>query len=182
MREASPSDREPARAVPAADQQPARESQDPTRRVRTFLAGVMQASLAEKGIVPQDYRQVIRGLLQEYLPQAEVYDPLADHKNSLEYDRRTGRQVFFYHNELCRTVDLLIAYLPQASMGTAIEMWEAYQHGATIISISPLRHNWVVKFLSHAIYDDLHAFAEGLRSGAVRGLIAQRDQVRSRLA
>jgi len=146
------------------------------RRLRAFLAGVMQGSMVEKGLVAQDYRQSIKALLQEHLPEVEVYDPLADHKNSLDYDRRTGREVFFYHNRLCQTVDLLIAFLPQASMGTAIEMWEAYQHGAVVISISPMRHNWVVKFLSHRIYPDLESFELALRSGEIRQLLCRRQR------
>jgi len=140
-------------------------------RWKVFLAGVMQGSMIDKGLVPQDYRGELKRLLRQHLPEADVYDPLADHKNSLEYDRRTGREVFFFHNEMCRTVDLLIAYLPQASMGTAIEMWEAYRHGAVVLSISPMRHNWVVKFLSHRIYPDLDAFKVALESGEIRQLL-----------
>ena len=30
-------------------------------------------------------------------------------------------------------------------------MWEAYQHGAAVVTISSLKHNWAVKFLSHAV-------------------------------
>jgi len=74
---------------------------------------------------------------------------------------------------------VLVAYLPEASMGTAIEMWEAYQHGAAVISISPLRTNWTVCFLSHAIYDDMEQFAAALQSGEVARVIAS---VRNRLA
>ncbi len=149
-------------------QQPA--ASIPTRW-KVFLAGVMQGSMIDKGLVPQDYRGELKQLLRQHFPEADVYDPLADHKNSLEYDRRTGREVFFFHNEMCRTVDLLIAYLPQASMGTAIEMWEAYRHGAVVVTISPMRHNWVVKFLSHRIYPDLEAFKMALESGEIRQLL-----------
>ena len=66
---------------------------------------------------------------------------------------------------MCREIDVLVAFVPEASMGTAIEMWEAHQHGAAVITISPLRHNWAVKFLSHAIYADLAAFEAAVRSG-----------------
>jgi len=145
------------------------------RRFRAFVAGVMQGSMVEKGLVTQDYRHIIGSLIREHLPEVDLYDPLADHRNSLDYDRRTGRDVFFYHNKLCQTIDLLIAYLPQASMGTAIEMWEAYQHGAVVISISPMRHNWVVKFLSHRIYPDLESFKSALESGDVRQLLLKRQ-------
>ena len=68
---------------------------------------------------------------------------------------------------MCREVDVLLAFLPEASMGTAIEMWEAYTHGAAVITISPLKHNWAVKFLSHALYADVEELAAAVRDGRV---------------
>ena len=50
---------------------------------------------------------------------------------------------------LCKQFDLLIAYVPEASMGTAIEMWEAHQHARVVVTITPLSHNWVVQITSH---------------------------------
>jgi hypothetical protein len=94
-----------------------------------------------------------------------VYDPQAEHAQSLGYDEAVGRSVFFRHNRMCREIDVLVAFVPVASMGTAIEMWEAHQHGAAVLTISPLRRNWTVQFLSHAIYDDLAAFEAAVRSG-----------------
>ncbi len=73
---------------------------------------------------------------------------------------------------MCREIDVLLAFVPEASMGTAIEMWEAYQHGAAVITVSPLKHNWAVKFLSHAIYDDLGEFEAAVESGAMARCIA----------
>jgi hypothetical protein len=76
--------------------------------------------------------------------------------------------VFFHHNLMCREIDLLLAYVPEASMGTAIEMWEAYQHGAAVISISPLKHNWAVKFLTHILYPDLEDFEAAVTNGSIQ--------------
>ena len=70
------------------------------------------------------------------MPGAHVYDPLADHSNSLEYEEDQGRFVFLYHNQLCGQVDVLLAFIPEASMGTAIEMWEAYRHGRIVVTIA----------------------------------------------
>jgi hypothetical protein len=74
---------------------------------------------------------------------------------------------------MCREVDLVLAFVPEASMGTAIEMWEAHQHGRAVIAISPLEHNWSVKFCSHAVYPDLAAFEADLRAGRVRQRVAE---------
>jgi len=68
-------------------------------------------------------------------------------------------------------VDVLIAFVPEASMGTAIEMWEAWKNKAVVITISPLKVNWAVRFLSHAIYPDLLAFFAALDSGEITAMI-----------
>lgn len=139
----------------------------PMNDMRFFLAGIIQGSHVEAVVHDQDYRRRIQRLLVTHFPGADVYDPRADHANSIEYDEPTGRRVFFRHNEMCRGVDVLLAFVPEASMGTAIEMWEAYRHGAAVITISPLRHNWAVKFLSHALYADVEEFEAAVQSGQV---------------
>ena len=112
--------------------------------MRIFLAGIMQGSHLASVIHNQDYRTRIKSMLVEHIPGAEVYDPLADHGDSLEYDDRRGREVFFRHNQMSAEVDVLVAFVPEASMGTAIEMWQAYRSGKVVITISPLVLNWTV--------------------------------------
>jgi hypothetical protein len=135
--------------------------------MRIFIAGIMQGSHAKAAIHDQEYRTRIVSLLSTVFPEAEIYDPRAKHKRSLEYKEATGREVFFRHNLMCREIDLLLAYLPEASMGTAIEMWEAYQHGAIVVSISPLKHNWAVKYLSHILYRDIAEFEAAAGDGTL---------------
>jgi hypothetical protein len=127
----------------------------------------MQGSHLAATIHNQDYRAHVKRLLAEHFPQAEVYDPLADHSNSLDYDDERGRSVFFHHCRLCREVDVVLAFVPEASMGTAIEMWEAHRHGKAVIAVSPMKHNWAVKFLSHELYADLDELEAALASGKV---------------
>ena len=141
--------------------------------MRFFIAGIMQGSHTAAKMHNQDYRQRITRLLEEHFPGAEVYDPLAKHKSSLGYDKLTGREVFFRHNQMCREVDVLLAFVPEASMGTAIEMWEAHQHGAAVFSISPLTHNWAIKFLSHGIYAGEEQFEAALGSGEIAAKIEE---------
>ncbi|MBN2583117.1 MAG: hypothetical protein JXL80_08615 [Planctomycetes bacterium] len=141
--------------------------------MRFFLAGIIQGSHVEPLVHDQDYRERIKGLLAVHFPQAEIYDPRAEHGESVFYDDVTGREVFFGHNVMCRRVDVLLAFVPEASMGTAIEMWEAHQHGAAVITISPLKHNWAVRFLSHAIYEDEDQFAAALQNGSAAARIRE---------
>jgi hypothetical protein len=145
-----------------------------------FLAGIMQGSHAAAQCHGQEYRAALAQLIAAHFPGADVYDPHAKHSTSLDYSHETGRDVFFRHNRMCREVDVLVAFVPEASMGTAIEMWEAYQHGAAVIAISPLRHNWAVKFLSHALYADLPAFEAALKNGEVAQRIDAVVKQRSR--
>lgn len=144
--------------------------------MRIFLAGIMQGSHVESLLHGQDYRAELKRLLGQYLPEASVYDPLADHPRSLGYDAPTGLDVFLRHNRMCREVDVLVAFLPEASMGTAIEMWEAHQHGAVVVTISPMRHNWAVRFLSHELYANLQEFEASLVSGRLADRIRQLRQ------
>lgn len=141
--------------------------------MRFFLAGIMQGSHTAAVVHDQDYRARIAQLINDHFPHADVYDPRANHSESLGYDDATGREVFFRHNRMCRDIDVLLAFVPQASMGTAIEMWEAHQHGAAVIAISPLKHNWAVKFLSHAVYDDIEQFEAALQSGELAKTIVE---------
>jgi hypothetical protein len=141
--------------------------------MRIFLAGIMQGSHTEAILHEQEYRGRLKDLIARHLPEAEVYDPLADHAKSLEYGERKGRDVFFRHNLMCREVDVLLAFVPSASMGTAIEMWEAHQHGAAVVTISPLKLNWAVKFLSHVLYADLEEFSAALEDGSLSKRISE---------
>jgi hypothetical protein len=141
--------------------------------MRFFLAGIMQGSHRESRVHDQGYRGRIARLIEAHFPQAEVYDPHGEHSESLGYDDGTGRSVFLRHNEMCGQTDVLLAFVPEASMGTAIEMWEAHRHGAAVITISPLKHNWAVKFLSHALYADVPAFESALENGEVARRIAE---------
>lgn len=144
--------------------------------MRIFLAGIMQGSHLALTLHPQGYRGHVKELLARHLPAAEVYDPLADHADSLSYDEEQGRGVFFHHCQLCGEVDVVLAFVPEASMGTAIEMWEAHRAGKVVIAVSPLVHNWAVKFLSHAVYRDFDALEAALASGELQRLIVDGDE------
>jgi len=142
--------------------------------LRIFIAGIMQGSHRSATLHDQQYRQRLVELLRRQLPGADVYDPLAEHADSLEYDDEQGQAVFFHHNRMCSEVDVVIAFVPEASMGTAIEMWEAYRNGRVVLAISPLVHNWTVKYCSHALYPDIEAFETDLLSGKVADVIQKR--------
>ena len=146
--------------------------------LRIFLAGIIQGSLPGTAIHSQNYRPRLAKLLRETIPHADVYDPTAEHANSVHYSDEQGRQVFLGHNYLCREMDVLIAFVPEATMGTAIEMWEGFQHGACVITVSPLKKNWVVRFLSHHCCETLEELEAAILSGEFLQWVEKHSQNR----
>jgi TRAP-type C4-dicarboxylate transport system substrate-binding protein len=138
--------------------------------MRIFLAGIMQGSHVAALVHDQTYRERFREAVERRWPEAEVYDPHANHANSIGYGADQARNVFTHHVAMCTQFDLIVAYVPEASMGTAIEMWEAYRHGRVVVTITPLIHNWVVQITSRAVYRDFDGFLQGLESGEIDAL------------
>ncbi len=138
--------------------------------LHVFLAGIMQGSLRQ-AMHKQGYREKITRMLQEHLPAAIVFDPFRHHPESLIYDEDQGRDVFFDLMDRAGQCDVLIAFLPEASMGTAIEMWNAYHAGAVIVAVTELTDNWVVRFLADAVVPDLSALETMIAGGGVAMLL-----------
>ncbi|MDX1614571.1 MAG: nucleoside 2-deoxyribosyltransferase [Candidatus Promineifilaceae bacterium] len=130
-----------------------------------FLAGVMQGSRRDHLIDDQDYRNRIASALRAHVPDVQIIDPFARDPNSVEYSLEQARTAFLTNTAKAAEADALIAYLPTASMGTAIEMWTAYQAGAYILAVTPLMHNWVVKVTANAVLPDLPALLGEIASG-----------------
>lgn len=128
--------------------------------MRVFIAGVMQASSLSKGIVDQRYRSEIRSTLLARWPALDVVDPFELHPDSVEYQDAEAKATLFRLLELARTSDLLIAYAPVASMGTALEMYAAYLQDVPVLTISPMTDNWVVRALSKRVFPDLVSFSD----------------------
>ena len=74
--------------------------------------------------------------------------------------------------------DLLVAYLPSASMGTAIEMYEAARNNVVVLTISPLAANWVLLAYSDRIFPDISAFEAFLAAGGLSEVLAARAKSR----
>jgi len=128
-----------------------------------FIAGIIQGSRKGKVLHNQDYRKDLKRILNNYFPEARIIDPVAVHPESVYYTYETGKKVF--HNSIKEALssDLVIAYLPEASMGTAIEMWECHRKKVPVWTISPLWENWVVKFLSKKVFSSLNDFESYLK-------------------
>jgi hypothetical protein len=139
--------------------------------VDVFIAGVIQGSEHGAEIVGQGYRGRIKAVIEACCPGSVVYDPVAHHPGSVAYSLERARATFYGHVELVAASKLLVAYLPEASMGTSIEMWEARRCDIPVVTISPMRENWVVKLLSTVLCRDLAAFEAWTRAGSLDALL-----------
>jgi len=135
--------------------------------VRVFIAGIMQGSRCDGGIDAQDYRREIAQVMRRHVPGVEVLDPLALHPDGATYSTEQAKQTLLEMASLAGQVDVMVAYVPSASMGTAIEMWSAYQNGVHVYTISPLADNWVVRSFSKRIFPDITTFATFAASGGL---------------
>ena len=138
--------------------------------MRVFIAGIMQGSRTDTDIDAQDYRARIGQILRTALPGAEVVDPLALHPDSVTYTPEEAKQTLIDLVTLTGQMDALVAYVPSASMGTALEMWHAFQHDVPVYTISPMTSNWVIRSLSTQVFDTLAAFAAFVADGGLGNL------------
>jgi len=140
--------------------------------LKVFIGGIMQGSRLDRYIDDQDYRRIIAAAIQAHYPGAEIVDPNELHPEGVDYEDGQARETLLELFDLAGQADLLVAYAPRASMGTAIEIWQAYQAGAPVVTISPMEANWVVRHLSSAVVPDLDAFRAWVAGGGLEPLVA----------
>src|SRR5919205_2411917 len=140
------------------------------RRMRVFLAGIIQGSYQGLELHDQSYRERLKTIFRTHLPDTETCCPIEMHPAAVDYAPEQQRQAFIELVETASQADLVVAYLPQASLGTAIEMWEAYHHGRPVVVITPMRENWVINLLARAVFPTVDAFAAFVRDGGLREL------------
>lgn len=142
--------------------------------MRFFIAGIIQGSRTDISIHDQGYREAIGAIIRSRFPEAEIVDPLELHPDAgMNYGPEKARQTLLEMAQEAAKADVLIAYVPEASMGTAVEMWQAYQHGKPVLTISPLAENWVVKFLSARVFPSLGAFESFVAGGELDRLLQE---------
>jgi len=139
--------------------------------MKIFISGVMQGSKTGPGMQGQGYRQVIADSIRTLHPKAEIFDPFTAFPDDVIYDDQTVKQTLFTAAEEAASADILIAYLPEASMGSALEMIRAYDNGKIILSISPLEENWFVRSVSSRVFSTMDQFCEWIRQTHLTELI-----------
>ncbi len=131
---------------------------------RVFIAGIIQGSCRGKGLWSQDYRSRLKESLAKAFPGWGIYCPVENHPESVEYTDKEAKETFFYHIGLVRESALVVAYLPSASMGTAVEMWEAHKKGIPVWTVTSMLENWLVRITSTRIFPSLEGLERFIES------------------
>ena len=142
--------------------------------MHVFIAGVMQGARLDHQIDDQDYRMRISNALKEYVPDVQITDPWALNPGSVYYDAARARRTFLDMTVLAGKADLLIAYLPTVSMGTAMEMWQAFQSGTYIVAATPHVHHWAIRFTADEVVPDLESLLDKIRDGHLLRILETR--------
>ena len=144
--------------------------------MHVFIAGVMQGARLDDQVDDQNYRVRITEALQTHLPDVHISDPWALNPGSVDYDDARARRTFLDMTRLAGKADLLIAYLPTVSMGTAMEMWQAYQADTYIVAVTPHVHHWAIRFTADEILPDLGSLFAKIEDGTISRVL-QRGRV-----
>jgi hypothetical protein len=142
--------------------------------MQVFLAGIIQGSLADPTIHAQGWRGPVTELLAAHLPEADVYDHFAKHPGGIDYDLPRIRATLAEGNAACAASEVVICWLPEASMGTANEMLLAHEAGRLVLTITPMAPNWVIRAYSDLIFADMAAFEAFVRAGGVQRALAEK--------
>lgn len=134
---------------------------------RVFIGGIMQGSIPEMAIHGQGYRTRIAELVRAHCPGVEIIDPFALHPQSVEYDRQAAVETFLAMLDQAAAADVLIAYLPEASLGTAAEIWRAYAAGKPVYVLSPMVQNWMLWATATRILPDWASFEAFVAEGGL---------------
>ena len=144
--------------------------------MKIFFGGIIQGSRQGQDIHSQNYRDRVKSLIDRRYPDIEIFDPVENHRDSVEYTDEQAHATFFDHLKIIETCDLMIAYLPLASMGTAIEMNRAYERNIPILSISPMTTNWVIRLLAKKNFETVEAFEKFIAENDIRNLVNGRKR------
>ncbi|NLF29402.1 MAG: hypothetical protein GX591_00785 [Planctomycetes bacterium] len=148
--------------------------------MEVFLAGIIQGSLTQAAIHDQDWRTAIREALRTHCAKANVYCHFEANPDSITYDDDRMIATLAEGNRRAAASDVVVCWLPEASMGTAIEMYLAAQAGAVVLTISPMTTNWVIRACSDRIFPDVAAFEQFLAGGELEAMVARKRAGRRR--
>ena len=173
----------PAHVAEAARQPPAAKQPVFAPGSSYFLSGVMQGRKADgdgvEGTVPQDYRAQVAAAVLAADSSAVVIEPWELVAKLCEgmYPPGTSQSEMFKEDahvrlafsacvEAAANADVVISYLPEASMGSAVEIYAAREAGRTVLAIAPgsMAGNWVVRSYADELFASIDELSVWLGS------------------
>jgi hypothetical protein len=128
----------------------------------------------------QGYRDQIAAIVHRHHPEVEISDPAKLHPNSVEYTRERAVATFLESLDRAASAAVLVAYLPQASLGTALEIWHAHNAGKPVFVISPMANNWMLWATATQIFSDIDAFSRFVADGNLTPYLRHGEEPRSK--
>jgi hypothetical protein len=141
--------------------------------ITLFVGGIMQGSKREMAVHDQTYRDQIAAIVHRHHPDIEIVDPAKLHPDSVAYTRQRAVETFRDSLQRAAAADALIAYLPEASLGTALEIWHAHQAGKPVFVISTLLNNWMLWATATRLFPDIDAFSVFVAGGHLQRYLQQ---------
>lgn len=142
--------------------------------MKVFIAGVMQGNKKNDRIHNQNYRKEIVKALGYLTDNLEIIGTSINSSDRSKLTDKQASEIFFNSCFAVRKADVVIVYVPEASMGTAVEMWEAWKNNVPIITISQLKYNWVIKLLSTKLYSTIAELSQGIKAGDLQIIIKRK--------
>lgn len=148
-----------------------------------FLSGVMQGAKADgvgvAGTVNQDYRAQMKQAILAADETATIIEPwdLVGEVCARLYPEGTPPEDMFKDEEHVRSAfgtcvraaaeaDVIVSYLPEASMGSAVELHAAHAAGRKVLAVAPssMANNWVVRSYSDRVFCSIRDMGDWLAS------------------
>ncbi len=137
---------------------------------RIFLSGIMMGN--SENVQNQSYRHIIKKILQSrYGNLVSIDDPYEDF---IDPNDKNKLSPFYYDYLLSRVAssDILISFIPNASMGSAVELYHAHLNKVPAYVISPLHHIVFNSCTQHQYYT-FQDFINQLNNGELDQIIHQ---------
>lgn len=109
-----------------------------------YISGMMQGSQNGLRIHDQRYRIEIKTAIKTFFPESKIVCPFEIFSSRKNIFSKNIEKEFTKMVELAGQADVVISFIPEASMGSAVEIWTAHNKGRIVIAISKMKNNWLL--------------------------------------
>lgn len=132
--------------------------------MQVYIAGTVTGS-NDRDVINQDYRKQIKAIVSRKFPAADIVDPMDYFHDGLSFNIEQSVKCFAFCLASASNADMIIAYLPEASIGTGMEIYEAFLKHRNIVIITPMTTNWALLFASDVLCESIEEFQRIFNNG-----------------